>query len=595
MSVVSPERSDDDYQRFLKEYHNFNDKGKNRTTALSRKFDESQEMHTLSDRLVDGRIIVNDIVTVMKNKKATKTCQNEALKYLEQSIGPLLDIAANLLRKSAHTVAPIAGAGYAHRRTKVSKMKELNIPTKPNPASSLFLIDKFLQQHKPATATPVHGRRSKRTRNGNSIPSIYTTISPRNKEARDNNNEDNADEEDRDNGNEDNAGNNIEEPIVPKPKKGTVYGLGEFIDIITQYKWKSVTRGRMMKSMISHGYVPRSYVTASKFIRAHEQDGKVFAEFDPWPENGRPPILNEDEVNDLALKITNNVGEKFLESGIEEKLIEHMRKKGNLAADGPHRTTTANYKSYLATKNAELQLIGKSNPKTNARWTAEHSDMAAFALMVLIACTHFYVVAEDNADWDQSVEELPYDIKEFYLMMKEIHGGRPIRVVDPSYVINEDCQTQYLTLGRQDDDSNSIGLVSSASLVNSRTRSTYHREDSNKMSGMRVKRHLIMNARGDTAPAVYSFNGLTDAEMPGDQDIIIWAVKGLCIGGYGASSSTEVGYVVFKRGVKGAEKKQFRWMREDVLIPWIRLLRRKYHDVSEDDKVVCVLYFSCCQ
>jgi len=295
------------------------------------------------------------------------------------------------------------------------------------------------------------------------------------------------------------------------------------------------------------------------------------------------------------MRFTNNVGEKFLESGIEEKLIEHMRKKGNLAADGPHRTTTANYKSYLATKNAELQLIGKSNPKTNARWTAEHSDMAAFALMVLIACTHFYVVAEDNADWDQSVEELPYDIKEFYLMMKEIHGGRPIRVVDPSYVINEDCQTQYLTLGRQDDDSNSIGLVSSASLVNSRTRSTYHREDSNKMSGMRVKRHLIMNARGDTAPAVYSFNGLTDAEMPGDQDIIIWAVKGLCIGGYGASSSTEVGYVVFKRGVKGAEKKQFRWMREDVLIPWIRLLRRKYHDVSEDDKVVCVLYFSCCQ
>jgi hypothetical protein len=57
----------------------------------------------------------------------------------------------------------------------------------------------------------------------------------------------------------------------------------------------------------------------------------------------------------------------------------------------------------------------RRNPKTNARWTAEHSDIAAFALMVLIACTHFYVVAEDDAEWDQSVEELPYDIKEFYL------------------------------------------------------------------------------------------------------------------------------------------------------------------------------------
>ena len=459
MSVVSPPSAGDDYQSFLEEYHHINEEGNNRTTVLSRKFEESQEMHTLSDRLADTRLIVDDIVAVMKNKKATKKSQNEALKHLEQSIGPLLDVAADLLRKSAHSVAPIAGGGYAHRRMRVSKMKELNIPTKPSPESSLLLVDKFLQQHKPATATPVHVRSSKRTRNGNLI----------HKEDRDDINEDNADEDDHDNA----------------------------------------------------------------------------------------------EIN------TNK-----------------PRKHGNLA-DGPHRTTTANYKALLSVlkNNDGLKLIGKSNPKTNARWTAEHSDIAVFALMVLIACTHFYVVAEDNADWDKSVEELPYDIKEFYLMMKEIHGGRPIRVVDPSYVINEDCQTQYLTLGRQDDGSNSIGLVSSASLVNSRTRSTYHREDSNKMSGMRVKRHLIMNARGDTAPAVYSFNGLTDAEMPGNQDIIIWAVKGLCIGGYGASSSTEVGYVVFKRGVKGSEKKQFRWMREDVLIPWIRLLRRKYHDVSEDDKV----------
>jgi hypothetical protein len=349
---------------------------------------------------------VDDIVAVMKNKKATKKSRDEALNNLQQSIGPLLDIAADLLRKSAHTVAPIAGGGYAHRRMNVSKMKELNIPTKPNPESSLYLVNKFLQQHKPAAATPVaatpvHARRSKRTRNGNLIPSI-TTISPSNKEDRDDINEDKPDEEDRDNGNEDNAENNTNKPIVPKPKQGTVYGLGEFIGIITQYEKKtrnSFSRARMLKSMISHGYVPRSYQTASKFIREHEEDGKVFAEFAPWLENGRPPIMLDHEVDELALKITNNVGEKFLESGIAEELLGHMRKRGKLA-DGPHRTTTANYKALLALKNkGGLKLIGKSNPKTNARWTAEHSDIAAFALMVLIACTHFYVVAEDDAEW----------------------------------------------------------------------------------------------------------------------------------------------------------------------------------------------------
>jgi hypothetical protein len=143
MRVVSPPSAGDDYQSFLEEYHNINEEGNNRTTVLSRKFDESQEMHTLSDRLADARLIVDDIVSVMKNKNATKKSRNEALKHLKQSIGPLLDVASDLFRKSAHTVAPIAGGGYAHRRMRVSKMKELNIPTKPNPESSLLLVDKF--------------------------------------------------------------------------------------------------------------------------------------------------------------------------------------------------------------------------------------------------------------------------------------------------------------------------------------------------------------------------------------------------------------------------------------------------------------------
>jgi hypothetical protein len=85
MSVVSPPSADDDYQHFVKDYHHINDEGNNRTTALSRKLDESQEMHELSDRLVDGRIIVNDIMAVMKNKKATKKSRDEALNHLQQS------------------------------------------------------------------------------------------------------------------------------------------------------------------------------------------------------------------------------------------------------------------------------------------------------------------------------------------------------------------------------------------------------------------------------------------------------------------------------------------------------------------------------
>ena len=76
------------------------------------------------------------------------------------------------------------------------------------------------------------------------------------------------------------------------------------------------------------------------------------------------------------------------------------------------------------------------------------------------------------------------------------------------------------------------------------------------MNGMRIKRHLITNAAGDVAPACICFAGLTEFEMPQD-DMIVLAIEGLCIGGYGVGGSKEVGYVLFTRKKKGMEKKRF--------------------------------------
>ena len=53
------------------------------------------------------------------------------------------------------------------------------------------------------------------------------------------------------------------------------------------------------------------------------------------------------------------------------------------------------------------------------------------------------------------------------------------------------------------------------------------------MNGMRVKRHLIVNGKGDSAAACYCFSGLTEREMPNDSFIIV-PIQGSCVGGYGA-------------------------------------------------------------
>ena len=51
------------------------------------------------------------------------------------------------------------------------------------------------------------------------------------------------------------------------------------------------------------------------------------------------------------------------------------------------------------------------------------------------------------------------------------------------------------------------------SLHSSSQSSTYHKEDSTNMNGLRCKRFLLSNGVGETAPPVYCFCGLTDEEM----------------------------------------------------------------------------------
>jgi hypothetical protein len=164
-------------------------------------------------------------------------------------------------------------------------------------------------------------------------------------------------------------------------------------------------------------------------------------------------------------------------------------------------------------------------------------------------------------------------------MVSDFHGGKPVRVRKPHLITNQDDSTQFICQGKQIDNSARVGLVASTALTTQSTLSVYHRDEDNKMNGLRVKRHLLTNARGDVAPACYCFAGLTEYEMP-DDEFIIWEVEGLCIGGYGAYRSTGIGYILFMRGTPGAEKKRFQWIRENILFPFINWSRKEFDGID---------------
>ena len=120
-------------------------------------------------------------------------------------------------------------------------------------------------------------------------------------------------------------------------------------------------------------------------------------------------------------------------------LIESAIKKGHLCASDMkfNPTTVDNYMALFATKGG-ISLTDKSIAKNNASWTAEHSSIGMMALIIVVASTHFYVVADEDIEWLQFLSSLPEDSKLLYNMVSNLHGGKPVRVRKPHLITNQE-------------------------------------------------------------------------------------------------------------------------------------------------------------
>mgnify|MGYP006192601003 FL=1 len=509
MPAVSPPSSTSSagHTRLLSHYYGINGDSPNEqdspTTILSRQFDGTQSLFEVAARLADGKDLLNDALTTITDKNATTKMTNIAIKVIKKSVLPLMDIASVQSRKTANLVGPIAGGNYAHMREEASRKKKIKL-SKIIENTGLVMVNEFVKGHSPP---------DKRVQLKRKVTTTEDSLHP-----------------------------------PPLPANGVEYGMGEFLGIIQTYKRRSKQRGAMIMKMLSpeYSYVKRSRRTVYCIIAEHEK-GRIFDFEEPWRDMGRPQIMNDDEVDLFTESVRKNPGEKNMRECVNDMLIESARKKGRLCASDMkfNATTVNNYMALFANKGG-ISLTDKSIAKTNSRWTAEHSSIGTMALIIVVASTHFYVVADEDIEWRQFLSSLPEDSKLLYNMVSDFHGGKPVRVRKPHLITNQDDSTQFICQGKQIDNSARVGLVASTALKTQSTLSVYHQDDDNKMNGLRVKRHLLTNARGDVAPACYCFAGLTEYEMP-DDEFIIWEVEGLCIGGYGAYRSTGIGYVLFMR------------------------------------------------
>lgn len=106
------------------------------------------------------------------------------------------------------------------------------------------------------------------------------------------------------------------------------------------------------------------------------------------------------------------------------------------------------------------------------------------------------------------------------------------------------------------------------------------------MKGMRVKLTFTFSAVGTCVPLFVSVCGLTERELP-EEECVILDIEGLCVGGGGVNVGCNTkGYLVLMRGGsanEGADKKRYKYYRDNILLPFISETRKTYDQFDDTD------------
>lgn len=159
-----------------------------------------------------------------------------------------------------------------------------------------------------------------------------------------------------------------------------------------------------------------------------------------------------------------------------------------------------------------------------------------------------------------------------------------IFAVKSQYIFSTDDTVVYIYEGSSRKESN-FKLVGSSAAYSSGVRAKYNHDDSNMMTGMRIKMTFTFSAAGTCAPLCIAVSGLTKYEMP-NSPVLMLKVGGLCVGGSGVNVGADSpGYLFFFRNDHKIDVKRYELYQKEILIPFINATRMEYDGFSfNDDK-----------
>jgi hypothetical protein len=244
-----------------------------------------------------------------------------------------------------------------------------------------------------------------------------------------------------------------------------------------------------------------------------------------------------------------------VETAIVRVRKENMEERGLQPLGQATKVSKSSLTNYMALIHATvdgISAVESAIPKTNSRYTAEHSLMAAVSLLLTISTTFFYPtppsIIPQSDDGNNVMTDGAAKLKE---LVSEALGGLPVSCVQPELCTSTDDTVAYIFAGTAPKGDSMWRLVKTADLEGRDCRSIYQKVDSqSNMCGFRIKLTFTFNAAGQMAPLFISVTGLSEAELPSEtcpSGMLVMKVKGLAIGANVNVDCESVGYVVFLR------------------------------------------------
>jgi hypothetical protein len=307
-----------------------------------------------------------------------------------------------------------------------------------------------------------------------------------------------------------------------------------------------------------------------------------------WGKIGRTRLVGMDAIPRLVSALDGHQGLSMSTEDVETAIMrarkENIEERGLKPLGEGTKVSKASLTNYMALIHATvdgISAVETAIPKTNSRYTAEHSLMAAVSLLLTVATTFFYPtppsIIPRSDDRNTVMTDGAAKLKE---LVSEALGGLPLSCVQPEFMTSTDDTVAYVFAGTQPKGGSMWKLVKTADLEGRDCRSIYQKVDSqSNMCGFRIKLTFTFNAAGQMAPLFISVTGLSEKELPSEtcpSGMLVMKVKGLAIGANVNVDCESVGYVVFlrKSDTNELDTRRFTYYRDEVYLPFIETIRK---------------------